>query len=752
MSLHYSSHYTLIQFKEFSIICDPIDAEDYDPPSDVKFILLSHSTVDCSSGYFNLLTQHPKLQSIPTYSTLPVAKLSQCTTFESLRSKGLLGNVTTAKYTLQQVNNIFNNITTLNYSQSISTPECTITTYNSGYSLGGSIFQISVGDDYKIVYAPKWNHSRDLFLNAGKFKTRRPTSLITNSIYPNSISSHNEQVEKFRKLLIAGLSNRMSFIMPVSITGRLFELLLAVITSNNAILKDVPIYLISWTGKSVLRTAENFIQWMAPSVASLWESQNQSAKSVFGEERIKFLKPGEIGSDGIYFVESEWKEVMVQLIESGKAISVMLTEKTNESELEELFDEWKRNGGKEGNVQVVENKIKWTVKSESKGRGREWGREVEVWKQRMQQLKSQLDILEPESEKEDEEDEDEITDQTITGNENTTKIENGIEIKSDGKVNSESDKGINKDRDVDDESDISDVEKKSNRPITPVENEIKKEKQIDATSFDLHALTNQQLDFYVESLPMKDRKFPQVITALAQDDYGQVLPIKKQKIETPPPETESLPIPVAMVPTVKPIKADPYIDTLACTEPLQQSTNTVKLTLRVAFAYVNLTGLHDDRGLKWVEKDMRPGQVILLGTSKISSNALEVNIPKNDSLELKQERTEWDLELNGDLITKEVSGWQVAQVEGKIKETGKGFVLDVEKSMGSGAKLGDIKLTELLRALKDYKSELLGDGRLVVENCVIVEKVEGGVIIESNGIGEAVSRVRQEVENMLVRL
>lgn len=212
-------------------------------------IVLSHPSMDVMLSYFFLMIHTPQLRDIPTFATPPVAKLGKIACLEGLRSVGLIGNVLDCLYIQQDVDRIFNSISTANFNQTIYQSLLELTPLNAGHSLGGSNWLLKF-NNYKLIYSPVWNHSKDSFLNGFNVDTNsklnRPTSLITNKTFPKNQQSHLKQKNKFIELLNIGLMNGSSFVLPTSISVRFLELAFLILSTPS--LDHIPIYLINFTG------------------------------------------------------------------------------------------------------------------------------------------------------------------------------------------------------------------------------------------------------------------------------------------------------------------------------------------------------------------------------------------------------------------------------------------------------------------------------------------------------------------------
>ncbi|OWB85075.1 hypothetical protein B5S33_g3732 [[Candida] boidinii] len=284
---------SFLQFdSKFHILADPgwdgiSDLSYLDPYIPlVDLIILSHTTIEHIGAFALLLYKYPLLRKVKIYATLPIAKIGRISTIELYRSCGLIGPLKNAVMEIEDIEEAFNRIQTVNYSQSVplqgKLSGITITAYNAGHTIGGS-FWLLARDAERVIYAPTWNHSKDSFLKASKFITSnliRPTVFISGSDL-GSAMSHKKRIDKFIMLVKLSLFNNTSVVLPTSVGGRLLELL-PVINSN--ISQDIPIVLVSCSGNKSLEFATNMLEWTSPEVIKLWENQNMI---LFDSSRVK---------------------------------------------------------------------------------------------------------------------------------------------------------------------------------------------------------------------------------------------------------------------------------------------------------------------------------------------------------------------------------------------------------------------------------------------------------------------------------
>ncbi|CDK24119.1 unnamed protein product [Kuraishia capsulata CBS 1993] len=336
--------------------CDLSFLESVIPTIDV--ILLSQTTKEHLGAFALLQFKFPILQKIPVYATLPVTNLGKVTTIELYRSCGATGPLDTAFIEQGDIEQAFNRITPLKYSQSVSVGAsgASITAYNAGHTLGGSFWLITK-DTEKVIYAPTWNHSKDSFLNAAKLVTPyllRPTTLITGTDLGTALP-YKKKVEKFIVMVQATIQNGGSVILPTTVAGRMFELLPLIDQNTN---NTIPVLLLCHSGTKALAFASNMLEWMSPEMLKQWESKGQAPYDV---TQVRLVSPEELvrleGPKVVFCSDSDLEEgsqgrSCLLALSSRPNSTIILTERpSSESFSSEIYETWsnlskKSNNGK----------------------------------------------------------------------------------------------------------------------------------------------------------------------------------------------------------------------------------------------------------------------------------------------------------------------------------------------------------------------------------------------------------------------
>lgn len=872
-----------------TILADPgwngTDSLEFYAPyvNSIDMIILSQTTTSFIGAYAYLLHQHPQLRHIPTYSTLPVTKLGRVSVCELYRSLGLLGPVDGNSIEFNDVLRYFNSIKCLNYSQTIHLPHVnnklinlSLTPYNSGYTIGGSIWLLENNINEKIVYAPIWNHSKDEFLNNCKIFNNsdlvRPTTFITNCEFVSSKYSHSTRVQTFMQLIEKTLYSGTNVLLPTTLAGRFFELIIPILLNNKI---SASIYMLNFTGLENLKILSNFLEWMNQSIIKLWENENQS-EILFERNRIQLIKFEDLDSlvntsefqrkPKIFFVEemnlmdgSFFSQFLIDM-NSRLSYSMILTEKPNlNSKLHQFYKIWRQGvdateaDPKEGSHIVLEiPDVRLASVKEELLRGKELAaylkkigerKELELKLEKEEMEKRRLEeMLEAgvkvETDTEDEEDEEDADAEKVLAN-----IDQNIKA---------------------DESALSGntLTKKDSQTAVGVEitaNIIKtaeiKFQLDDSKRLKMDEILMLPRDFDVRNLKHKNRVFPFVNNRYNADDYGVVVKHEDFQIY----DDDRFPILGADATNAHENGNDnkgsgdesggsgmesdeeqgrgkkrnrrggdrrrrkrrggnrnrrnggndgndgsgrrgkeenalyqPAVYSLESTvDPVVREKTTSRVTVRCGISFIDLGGNHDLRSLKFTAKQIKPRKVIILPgvsgnaddlmlelsedtkQSILSGNDHSANIDveyikskMNQKIDLGDVITSYELLLDEKLASSLHwqtlnDGYSVSSVGGvveKLKDwefklTELGSTASSTMAVSS-TKIGDVKLAQLRRALatKKHRVELMGDGRLVVDEELVVGKASEGNLSIEGGLGGLFYEVKDLIENMLATI
>lgn len=186
--------------------------------SALSFIILTHATTSHLGAFAHCCKHIPLFTQIPVYATAPVIAFGR-TLLQDLYSSTPVAatfvpgsdnsgaddksrsNFLRQAPTFEEINKYFSLINSLKYSQphqptpshfSPALEGLTLTAYNSGHTLGGTIWHIQHGME-SIVYAVDWNQAREnVIAGAAWFggvggaevieQLRKPTALVCSSV------------------------------------------------------------------------------------------------------------------------------------------------------------------------------------------------------------------------------------------------------------------------------------------------------------------------------------------------------------------------------------------------------------------------------------------------------------------------------------------------------------------------------------------------------------------------------------------
>lgn len=512
----------------------------------IDLIILSQTTVRYLGAYAYLLYKYPILKKISTYATFPIAKLGRLSTIELYRSVGLIGAIEGSIMEIEDIEACFNNINMLNYAHSISLQGklagITITAYNSGHTLGGSVWLLNKQAE-KVVYAPVWNHSKDLFLRPCKFlgqsSLARPTTFLTGSDLGSS-ASHRKRMDSFLQLVELTLYNGTSILLPTSLSGRFFEILPYL---DQKVPREVPFYLVAFTGIQSLKSSASMLEWMSPDVIKGWDNENQTP---FDSTRIELCTVKDLANHAgpkVVFVESLGfdegslaRSVFVELC-SRQNTALFLTERPPAgSVLYDIYKTWEETverdrNLKDGSLIIFHKQLTLSMTKDSPLRGQDLKTYLgQVDQRRERRKKEELEekknshLLndnigngedeenstdsEVEEEADDDDDDDEFTEDDEEKESTQEKNKNGLKKDLNGKSSKQKNGTGVGEKEVDGQITISSL---VSRLQQKDEN-----KQIKATE-----LLKLPMDFDVRNVKSnKNKMFPFIVNRFNVDDYG----------------------------------------------------------------------------------------------------------------------------------------------------------------------------------------------------------------------------------------
>ncbi|ETN40875.1 uncharacterized protein HMPREF1541_05155 [Cyphellophora europaea CBS 101466] len=292
--------------------------------STISFILLTHATTSHLGAYAHCCKHIPHFSQIAVFATSPVIAFGRTLLQDLYASTPLAAtfipssaspeddtaatdqqrsDILRQAPTVEEINKYFTAITPLKYSQphqpapsqfSVPLEGLTLTAYNSGHTLGGTIWHIQHGME-SIVYAVDWNQAREnVIAGAAWFggvggsevieQLRRPTALVCSSIGGNKIASYGRKARDEALLghIRSCLSKGGSVLIPTDSSARILELAWILEKAWHDGAKDSPlksarVYMASKSANATLRHARSLLEWMDDSIVREFEGEEETA-------------------------------------------------------------------------------------------------------------------------------------------------------------------------------------------------------------------------------------------------------------------------------------------------------------------------------------------------------------------------------------------------------------------------------------------------------------------------------------------
>ncbi|KAF9453040.1 hypothetical protein P691DRAFT_802418 [Macrolepiota fuliginosa MF-IS2] len=290
----------------------------------VDLVLLSHGDL-AHSGLYPYAYSRWSLKA-PAYSTLPVqamGKIAAVEDVEEIRDEQDIGDepvqgaeheevplqengeaprepspeprAKTGRFiaTLVEVQDAFEYLNTLRYSQPTHLQgKCqgiTITPFNAGHTLGGTIWKIRSPTSGTIIYAVHMNHMKERHLDGtvlmrqasgGIFEPlARPDLLITDADRADVITSRRKDRDAaLIDTITATLSSRSSLLLPCDSSTRILELLVLLDQHWNYSRLRYPICFLSRTGRDMLAFVRSMMEWLGGTISKEDVGEDASAK------------------------------------------------------------------------------------------------------------------------------------------------------------------------------------------------------------------------------------------------------------------------------------------------------------------------------------------------------------------------------------------------------------------------------------------------------------------------------------------
>lgn len=290
----------------------------------LSLILLTHATVPHIAAYAHCCKHFPLFARIPVYATRPVIDLGRTLTQDLYASTPLAAttipstslaevsyaypqasstdhNLLLQPPTSEEIARYFSLIQPLKYSQPhqplpspFSPPlnGLTITAYNSGHTLGGTIWHIQHGLE-SIVYAVDWNQARENVFSGAAWvgghgntggtevieQLRKPTALVCSSRTPELTLARARRDEQLMESIKLCISRGGTVLIPIDSSARILELAYllehawrAEAAKDNEVFRRTKLYLAGRTVSSTMRNARSMLEWMDDSIVREFEA------------------------------------------------------------------------------------------------------------------------------------------------------------------------------------------------------------------------------------------------------------------------------------------------------------------------------------------------------------------------------------------------------------------------------------------------------------------------------------------------
>jgi len=295
----------------------------------LSLILLTHATAAHIGAFAHCCKHVPLFTQIPIYATLPVISLGRTLLQDIYSSSPLASSVipktalSEASYsyinsatddklqillqppTSEEIASYFSLINPLKYSQPhqplpspFSPPlnGLTISAYNAGHTLGGTIWHIQHGME-SVVYAVDWNQVRENVLSGAAWlgasgaggaevieQLRKPTALICSAKgveYTAPAGGRVRRDELLLDMIRSTIAKGGTVLIPTDTSARVLELAyvldhawgLEPNIAGDGGLKSARLYLASKNVGATMRYARSMLEWMDESVVREFEAQ-----------------------------------------------------------------------------------------------------------------------------------------------------------------------------------------------------------------------------------------------------------------------------------------------------------------------------------------------------------------------------------------------------------------------------------------------------------------------------------------------
>ncbi|CAD0018541.1 unnamed protein product [Aureobasidium pullulans] len=320
--------------------------------STISLVLLTHPTLNHLGAFAHCCKHIPLFASIPVYATTPVISLGRTLIQDLYASAAHQASIVPASALAESLSKS-------QYSQPhqpIPSPfspplqGLTITAYNAGHTLGGTIWHLQHGLE-SIVYAVDWNQAKENVLSGAAWlggagggaevieQLRRPTALVCST--KGADRSHLAGGRKKRDdallaLINQTISNGGTVLIPTDSSARMLEL--AYILEhhwrqgsngpNQKLYRNTKLAFAAKSASATLRYARSMIEWMDDAIVREMEAAVQGKSE--NNQRSQTGRDEDTPFDLKYLKLVEKKTQLHRLLDSGKPAVILASDRSLE--------------------------------------------------------------------------------------------------------------------------------------------------------------------------------------------------------------------------------------------------------------------------------------------------------------------------------------------------------------------------------------------------------------------------------------
>ncbi|KAG4303863.1 hypothetical protein PORY_002717 [Pneumocystis oryctolagi] len=741
---------SILSFGEIKILLDPGANDLLSEFLELDFIpdliLFSHSDVS-HVGSFVHGFKNCGWHDVPAYATLPIFNMGRVTMADCYK------NIMDNNISTKDIDNAFDS-------------GISITAYNSGHSLGGTIWKITK-DSENIVYCVDWNHSKDSHLNGSILYSNgtildalsRPTTLITDAINSNvSTPSRKKRTEAFFDSIKSTLSQNGSVLIPTDAATRSLEFCWILDRYWQQHNFQYPIYFLSHTGNKTISYAQSMIEWMSDSIISEYGANG----SVFEFTHIRIISNEHqlftmISGPKVILATSanmdcgfSQKIFLDNIIKDPKNL-VILSQKSiyyENSLSKDLLDHWSL--ATKGSDQLIPSSVilnfnkSVIIRTSVPLIGSELEKYQENEKLRQEKEAAKL-ILELQNRDLFDSSDSDLNDENNSNDRKTHFRNSSMIVKGSASL-------------------------------------------LNPSIHDLYLQTNE-----MKKMSPRSKMFPTIEKRRKFDDFGEIIvPEKFLRITEEDLElniNNELNKPISNV--TKKRKWSGVSNNMQIKDtdkdiniPSKMVITEEEIAIKCSVRYIDMEGLHDGKSLKTIIPMINPRKLVLINSSQeakdnmmatckaLTSFTNDIYSPlRGEVLKIGIKLNSYNLKLSDDIINtlrwKKLGDHNVSHVIGKLKlpvdsnsiETGLPTleVLSTYSNIKNAPQshplfVGDVKLTQVKQSLQErgHIAELIGEGILLCDGLVTVKKIGGGKVVLEGGVCQEYYDVRKIVYDSIV--